>query len=384
LLDPDEMLRAAVAAVGLDDFGDPSFERPFRHLLEMTAAESELTEAGVRVFRANVQRGLANRLRYYDDLARFPEIAAEDVADPLVVIGLPRSGTTKLMRMLASPDSVQKTLYWRVLYPGRFTSATLTEPDPRIAAARGGGEFNSEGNAEMEAVHVMTAEEVEEDTFILESAFTDRAWAMSYGAPTSWYDYAAELPQLQTYRYGRGLLQYLQWQDGGKQGRPWLLKSPFHMAHLRELLDCYPGAVVVHTHRDPRQSIPSMAKLQSMLWSTTFAQVDHEHAGRKVLDWWSREMERYLAVREELQLDDRILDVQYEQVRSDPMAIVREIYARAGREMSVEAERAMARWHTENEQGAKGANSYTLGEFGLTEEAIDGAFAAYTARFIHQ
>ena len=147
------------------------------------------------------------------------------------------------------------------------------------------------------------------------------------------------------------------------------------------LMQSFPNATLVHCHRDPRSAMPSLGKLMFELWSTR-ASMDKKVLGQNFLAWGSTGMKRYLEARDRLQLGGRILDVKYENIRDDVMPIIREVYKRAGLELTAEADQAMRQWEKSNEQGKLGKHSYSLEEFGLSEAMIDQAFAEYIRRFI--
>jgi Sulfotransferase family len=378
-LDADAMIRLAQEKAALSDFGGDGFHEPLCQLLEAAARDVEFHPDGLTAFKNDINRILINRLRMAADMKKHPEILQEDVSDPIVVIGFGRSGTTKLHKMLSAPNSVQKTLFWRLWNPAPFPGSVSGRQDPRLAAA-GTAHMLTEDNPIYDAAHHVEEGDVEEEWMVYQFTFEDWVWAQILYMP-SYFDWVMPRPSIHAYRYVKTVLQYLQWQDGGKRGRPWVLKALGHMAHLDSLLECYPNAVLVHPHRDPRATIPSYAKLCVGV-GTVFAAVDPHARGREVVRQWTIAADRYLEARDRLKLDDRILDVEYEQVRTDPMPVMREIYRRAGRKLSPEADQAMAMWHDTNEQGRYGKHEYSLAEFGLSEERVDAAFAQYIGRFI--
>ena len=213
------------------------------------------------------------------------------------------------------------------------------------------------------------------------ATFDDWVWTNLTALP-SFFDRVSRRPSLPPYRYVKKTLQYLQWQDGGKRDRPWVLKGVGHAANLDSLLDCYPNATLVQPHRDPLDTIPSYAKLETGIWEIQANPLDPHHIGRETLRMWKWAIDRCLDARDRLGLNGRIVDVDYEQVRTDPMSVMRAVYRQAGREMSAEAEGAMRTWHETNEQGSRGAHVYSLAEFGLTAEQVDETFAEYIKRFI--
>ena len=182
--------------------------------------------------------------------------------------------------------------------------------------------------------------------------------------------------------YVRSLVQYLQWQQGGRKGRRWLLKTTQHLAYLDEVLAVYPNASMFHIHRHPRQFLGSLCWMLSRVWALSVDGVDPHVVGRQCLMREKREIDRYLEARKRLNLDDRIYDVQYEQIRKDPMPVFREVYRRAGHVLTPQAETGMIAWERQNEQGKHGSYSYDLTDFGLSEEIVADAFGEYIDRFV--
>jgi hypothetical protein len=381
-LHPEPLLQAAHQIARLTDFGDDSFGEPLRKLLDCAARETDFHPPGLQYFKSEVIRCLVNRLRVQHDIVAHPEILDEDVSDPIIILGLGRSGTTKLHKMLSTPDDMEKTVFWRVWNPGRFPDAVPGQPDPRIAAA-GTTNLVAGDNPVLDAAHQVQAQEVEENWAMLLPTFDNWVWNATTPMP-SYFDWVIDRPSVETFGYEKTCLQYLQWQDGGKQGRSWVLKSTGSIADMDALVACYPNATFVHPHRDPRDTTPSWAKFMCGMWGLQANLPDPSVIGAESQKHWSAAMARYLEARERLGLDDRIVDVKYEQVRTDPMAIMHEVYRRCGREVSRDAERKMAAWHAGNEQGQHGRHEYSLQEFGLSESGVDAAFAGYIERFIER
>jgi hypothetical protein len=378
-------------ATGLSNFDVDDFG-PLTRYLDGVARRAEFKPGGLETFRGAMLRHLVNRLRIADDLRRHPEILEEDVSDPIVIIGLPRTGTTKLQRMLSAAPEVQKLYLWRMLNPAPFPDAVPGKPDPRIDVVKLGGGIGSEvmeSNDVVKAGHEMTAMEVDEDVFLFD--FTLDQSIIGVGAYAPYFsddEWAAGTPEreadMQGYRYVRTLLQYLQWQDGGRGvkngGRPWILKFVTHLAHLDALLACYPNATIVQTHRDPHVTVASVTKVMYNLYNLT-AVVDKKVMGEAMLRWCANMMDRCLDARDRLHLDQRIIDVRYEDIRGNVMPLIREIYQRAGRELTPDAEQAMLRWERDNEQGKHGKHTYSLDESGLDEATISLRFVEYWRRF---
>lgn len=392
-LDPQALMQEAKAVAGLENFGDSGFVGSMTRLLERAAGEEDITDKGLRIYRADIVRHLVNRLRAENDICKHPEILEEDVSDPIVIIGLPRSGTTKMQRMLSAAPDVQKLFLWRMRNPAPFPGTIAGQPDPRMELSRPedsvaeGDEKHRHVLAVARAAHETTLAQVEEEIVLFDYVLDESIVGWGSGLPLfSYADWAAPHDpdrdvDHRAYRYVKTLLQYLQWQDGGKRNRPWIMKAVFHIAHIDALLESFPRATLIHCHRDPRSTTPSFAKNMWAVWSRR-VNVDQKFVGREFLKWGAAAMNRYLEARKRLRLDDRVIDVDYEDIRTNIMPTIREAYRRAGRVLSPQAEQAMLRWEQENEQGKLGKYEYSLDEFGLTEEMVDTAFANYIDRFI--
>jgi hypothetical protein len=151
--------------------------------------------------------------------------------------------------------------------------------------------------------------------------------------------------------------------------------------HLDEVINVFPKATLVHLHRHPYACIPSCLKLCWAIWNVRIDNLDPKFATEFMVPWLKQSIDTYLGTRDRLGLDDRIIDVRYEQIRNDPMPAFREIYRRAGHELTAESEQGMLQWENRNEQGKHGAHVYSLEQFGLSEQKLDDMFGAYIRRF---
>jgi hypothetical protein len=298
-----------------------------------------------------------------------------------------RSGTTKLHRMMSTAPGAQKLLAWRLMNPARIPGTVAGQPDPRLTA---GGDDLLEGrhHAKLGSGHEMGATLVESDIVLFEQSFDLGVLGMTPRLPLFQCNHWT-VPEPDTqgareaYRYLRTLLQYLQWQDGGKRNRPWFLKSIIHHAHMDTALAYFPKATFIHCQRDPVQSVASFAKLQYSAW-TRVENVDRSFIGQGILRYCALGIARYLDARDRLRLDDRIVDARYEDIRNDVMPIIRAAYRRAGLHLGHEAEAGMLQWERDNEQHKHGMHSYSLDEFGLNQQMIDSAFAEFIDRYIER
>jgi len=385
-LGPEELMQEAQAAVGLCDYGNSYFVKPLTEHLWRAAREVDFTEAGLEQQKSDFRRYLINRLRMHADIALHPEILEEDVCDPIIIIGLPRSGTTKMQRMMSTDPNVQRLLAWRLMNPARFPGTKAGEPDPRLIAG-GDDLLDGKRHAQLGSGHEMGPNLVDSDIALFEQSFDLGVLGMPPRIPLFHYDHwTPGEPDTegdrQAYHYLQTVLKYLQWQDGGRRNRPWILKSIIHHAHLDTALEHFPRATFIHCQRDPVDSLPSFAKLQHAAFMTRSRSLDKDLVSKGILEYCAIGMRRYIAARDRLRLSERIVDAKYESIRDDVMPIIGAAYERAGMTLGREAELAMRRWERDNEQHKHGKHSYALAEFGLSKEIIEAAFAEFIERFV--
>lgn len=381
-LDGERLVTEAKQTAGLTDFGPFEFMPALTKLLDCFARDMPLSANGIALLKADIVRLLVNRLRMQKDIEAHPEILEEDVSDPFVIVGLPRSGTTKLHKMLSAPGTVQKTLFWKLLNPAPFPHAEPGALDPRIAAVMNSG-LLTDDKPDMNAAHRIALEEVEEEGLVYQMSFKDFAWDMLLNSG-EYFNWLMSESSEENYRLARTVFQYLQWQDGGKRKRPWVFKSVAHLAYLDSLIKIFPNVTLIQTHRDPSACIPSFAKFTTELSYIYADTVDKHQHGEHTLTSWSVALDRFLETRERLALDGRILDVDYDVVRNDPMRAIRDAYALSPHDLTESAAQAMEAWHLHNEQGKHGKHEYSLEEFGLSDADIEQCFGSYRARFLTQ
>jgi hypothetical protein len=378
--DVDNRIAAAVAEAGSDDFGDPLFVDDVRAYLDAITTEANISPVGGLGLQHLVHGLLVNRLRYHADLTAHPEIADEDVSDPIVVAGLFRTGTTKLQRMLSSDPGVQELTFWRLLNVAPLPAAVPGEPDPRIAIARDYIDALASQSPEFMAAHPWIVDEPDEDSLLLWLTF-DHLAGGSVGYIPTFVERVQARDQRRNYDYLAGVLRYMQWQDGGRRDRPWVLKSPTHVGSIEAILAAFPRATIAFCHREPAVIVPSFVRLFEIFWGLFGNAVDPREVGRPMLELWSAEMLKGLEQRDRLGDDRRIIDIYYDDIVANPVEVIRRIYDQHGRPLTPEAETAFADWERDNPQHKFGKHSYSLESCGVTEDEVCAAFAPYLERF---
>lgn len=371
-LEAAALLAAASAqAGGLVDFGDPSFREPLQRFLASARTEASLSDEGVATLVQDTIRLLVNRLLLQADAAAHPEIAEEDVSDPIVIVGNPRTGTTKLQRMMGAHPGLQSAKLWQILFPARLPG----DPDPRPALTAGFTQQLAEAAPQFMAAHAMIADEPEEEALILQLTF-DRSGAHNWFYRTpSYHAWLAGRDQHSAYAYLRATLQHLQWQCGGRRG-PWVLKSPLHTGNLMTLLDTFPRATVVHCHRDPATVVPSFCGLVETIRTVRGHTVDRAELGAFLLQQLAEQWEQNLSQRP-LVPSARVLDVDYDDIVADPLGVIARILDAHGAKLTEADAAAIAGWADANPAGKFGRHEYSLEQYGLGEAQVRTAFAAY-------
>lgn len=366
------VLEAASTECGLDDFGPPDFLPSLEAWLR-EAASPQVTDVGRAVFAQTAQRCLVNRARFARDLAAHPEILDEDISDPIIVLGFPRSGTTVLQRMLSADPSKQSMLLWRVLNPAPFPGE---DPAGRIAFAEAVEQAMRTHQPAMFAAHPIFARDAEEDWYLHHFGFGHVANICLGLFTPSYLAYLRGLPRQSSYDYAGDLMRYLQWQDGGKRGRPWILKSPAHIGYLEEMLKVHPKATFVYPRRDFRTVMASFCYTLEMYAEHTI-NLDPRAIGALSMDLWAGEMKRFHDARRRLGPRLKLMEIPYLELVRDPLPQIGAIHELAGLKLSSAGEGAIRRWIADNPQNKHGQNVYSLDRYGLTPEQVDEAFGEF-------
>ncbi len=377
-LDEEALLARARRTTGLDDFGDPWFRTPLRHLLASLEGEAALTTLGRITARTDLLRLLENRLRIVDAHRRHPEIAAAPITRPLFVVGLPRTGTSILHELLAQDPANRVPMTWEVMHPWPPPERATYDRDARIAAVDkhlAGVDRLIPG---FKSMHPMGAMLPQECVALMQLDFASMIWSTTHRVPTyqAWLDQADMRP---LYASHRRQLQYFQWRCPADQ---WVLKSPGHLWMLDALLAVYPDACIVQTHRDPLSVVASLTSLVSLLRRLASDDIVPEEIGAEWTTLLAAGLERNMASRDRLGLGpDQLFDMQFRELLADEIAMVRRIYAHFGRELSAEAESRMRRFLAENPRDKHGRHRYTLADAGLDVATERRRYARYQERF---
>lgn len=372
-LDGDQLITAARCQTGLEDFGGDEFREPLHRLLESCRKEARLNAMGLLAVRHDVGQLLVNRLHLTQARTAHPAIVERRIEQPLFITGLPRTGTTLLHNLLAEDPAHRAPMTWEAMFPTAPPGEAAAE---RIAKARRDIRWLHRFAPGFRAIHSVEAELPQECVVLMSHSFLSDQFDTMYRVP-SYVAWLEERDLKPAYEWHRRILQHLQ--EEPPKGR-WVLKAPAHLQSLGALLECYPDARVVQTHREPTEVLASLASLTTLLRSIFSDAVDRAEIGRELSVYWARVLEHFQAVRETCPRD-QFLDVTFAELKKAPIAVIRRIYAWLGCEFTAEAEARMRSFLAAHPRREHGTHRYSLGQFGLEFRTEHPRFARYRSRF---
>lgn len=368
-----DLIEAAKRHCGLDDFGGGDFFEGLSRLLDSCHRESRLNLIGKIALRTDLTRILCSRLLMQRDRELYPAVARQEIREPLFIVGLPRSGTTLLHMLLAADPEHRAPLTWEVMTP---SPPTRDSEKRRIQRAMQSCNCLNWLAPTFRHVHAVGAELPQECVGLMTPTFMSDQFDTMYYVPSyrAWFFRQDLLP---AYQYHRRFLQHLQVRQSAPR---WVLKAPTHMFALPTLLSVYPDALFVQTHRAPLDAMASVASLITILRRVFSDAVDPFIVCREAIQYWSETLDRFLQERDRL-TEYRVCDVNYIEIRRDPVAAVLRIYEHFGWLLSAEAEQRMRLVLASQPQEQYGRHRYNLSGFGVREAEGAAAFTAYCDRF---
>jgi hypothetical protein len=376
-LDAEELLATASDRTGLEDFGSSGWRDRYDLLLRTLNDEAELSPLGRYHTRDVLLSLLEARLKAEQLLVDHPEILDTPIKAPIIIYGLPRTGTTLLQRLIARDEGLRHLKYWESENPMPLGSVEkpLPDPDPRIRKAKIRLALLHWAAPMIVDMHEMKAEEADEELWLMAMDFASFFFTGGYFVP-SYTDWLSNADLTDSYRHLYRMLQIMQWYRPGER---WILKSPQHLGHIRALLNVFPDATLVQTHRDPCTAIGSI--LSTVAYAARFnTDRPNPTAIGQSLNEMLEGMLRQ-SIEQRPAGDDRFVDVHFRELVADPIAEVRRIYLKADRELTPETEAAM-RQYLEAERGSGHAKHvYDLADFGLDHAERRQALRFYSERF---
>lgn len=375
-LDPEALLAAATERSGLDDFGDPAFRERLDVLCTALREEAGLCDSGMAMAFEQLVGSLVNRLRLEALITDHPEIEDIAIERPIIICGLPRTGTTHLHNLLAADPALRHLPYWESLEPVPAPGEEDT-PGPRGDRCAAGLELINSSMPEFKRMHDMTVEHAHEEIQLLANDISGMLWETMYYVPSFAAHYKAH-DQAPSYTHVKRSLQAMQWLRGGTR---WVLKSPQHLEQFPTLAATFPDATFIVTHRDPVEVTLSMMTM--ICYSMRMAVTQPDVA--KVTRYWLGRIDDLLAgcIRDRDVLPTgQSIDVRFDDFMADERATLADIYRLADQPFGDDVRAAMSDFLTEHPRGRYGGVIYDPADLQLDPAALAERFRAYRERFL--
>jgi hypothetical protein len=368
----ESLLAEASRQTGLTDWGDESFREGLNVLLESLRRDAYLNYVGWKRIRKNIINILKVRLKINDEVRQKPEILDEKIVRPLFVVGLSRTGTTMLHRLLSSDPANRFLRLFEALDPVMPLSEEKNEKDPRIERTRKLLQQRRKSVPDSYALHYSDPLSSEECNLLFRNSFL--AYFFMNWAPVAHYlAWLDEQDLRPAYRYHQLQLKLLQFRRPQKR---WILKAPSHLRSLDALLAVYPDACIVQTHRDPVKAVPSACSFAVRTWSRYTDIIDPVLLGKGCSEDFLSVIEQSMRFREQAN-PAQFYDVLYRDLTADPVGTVKGIYEYFGLRFDNFFEKRMRNWLEENPRGKHGIHRYSPEQFGLDQNMIKKRFDHY-------
>lgn len=377
VLAPDALCAAAVEQLGGPaDFGSDDFRTPLTVLCDSMRAEAGLSPFGRVSIHAQLVQLLKNRLLVTEYLRRHPDALEQEVHAPIVIAGLPRTGTTHLHNLIAADPALRSLPYWESLEPLPAPGEEPGSSEPRVERCEIGLAMSELFLPELPRMHEMTAWHAHEEIALLAIDCSTMFFDTLAPLPT-WRAHYRASDQRPHYEYLRRVLQVLQHARGGAR---WVLKSPQHLEQFGVLAEVFPDATYVVTHRDPGDVVVSMATMIAYTARMHLETVDPVALGAH----WTGILTDLLsscAAERDLLAADRSIDVRFDDFMADEAGTVASVYAAAGQPLDAAAVAAHEQYRRTHRRNRHGAVVYEPDVLGIDPAAVRAGLRDYCGRF---
>jgi hypothetical protein len=372
----DALEAGARAATGLDDFGSPYYREGLERTVEALNTEADLNEMGAVIQHATTSNALIQRLRITDTYKRHPEIDDEVIGGPVFVIGLPRTGTTALSQLVANDPQFRSLRLWESQACTPPPEAATQYTDPRIAQAADGLAMMDEMFPRMRSMINSEPEAATECQDLMGMSFRTFHFDGVVRVP-GYLRWLMRCDMRETYTFHRQVLKLLQWHCPPNL---WHVRTPVHMFALDALVEAYPNAKFLWSHRDPAKVLASVCSLIRYVRSWSSDRDDAEELGAEQLECWAEAVSRAMAFRKRFG-DDRFVDVSFADLQVDAVSALEKGYAHLGLDFTDAARARVRQWADEHKPGDRGVHTYDLADYGLTPDRVREPFTEYLATY---
>ena len=377
----DELMQQAMQNRGLHDFGGTDFLPALENLCVALESEAALNTIGRSIARQSLLNLLQRRLDIVNYGKQNPGIEHQKIIRPLFIAGMPRTGTTILYELLSQDSNHRFPISWEVEHPIPPASEESLYTDTRIEQVE--AQFNQVEQLVpgFRAIHEMGPTLPQECVAILASHFMSEQWIVSYNMP-EFRHWLMQQDFTGAYQWHKRCLQVMQ--SGYGEGKRWLLKTPPHIGYLETILDVYPDACIVQTHRDPMQVLASLSSLTASLRSLASDSIDPVAIGRDEVANWQTFLQRGMDARSKLaeKHSQQFFDIRFDDILQRPIAVIESMYRYFGFEFSDELRQKMQTYLDNRPRDKHGKHEYSAGDYGLDPERDGEQFSAYMKRYL--
>jgi hypothetical protein len=376
-LEVGHLVTRACERAGLHDFGGDSWREGLTLLMQTVDSAPGVSEGGRDYVYGQFVDALWNRLRVVDYLKQHAEVAAERIERPLVILGLPRTGTSLASYLLDQDPNRRSLLTWEAENSVPPAPPETLRTDPRCLKKKAELDALAAGlkAANIPMVHWDEADGPTECMFVQNQDFKAYLWE-AFMPTCAYADWLLDADMTTTYAYERSVLQMLQSRAPGV----WSLKMPSHAVHIETLLSTFPDVRIVWAHRDPFKATASFLRLNYLSRAVLGADLDVADVVSNVLRQLEAHIARPLQARQRIG-DNRFFDLHYAALMRDPIGVMRSLYEWAGDELTPSTEGAMLTWLERNPQDRFGVQPYSLDGSGVTMADLEPVFDQYLSTF---
>ncbi len=380
-LNAEELMQLAIRKAHSADFGGTDFLPALERLCSSLESEAQLNAIGRSIARTSILNLLVRRLQITQYRQQHPQVSKQQIKQPLFIAGMPRTGTTILYELLAQDSYHRFPISWEVEHPIPPATRENLYSDPRISLVEKQFEQVDKLVPGFKAAHEIGATLPQECVAILAAHFMSEQFVVSYNIP-SYRQWLMQQDFGAAYQWHRHCLEHMQ--SGFGENQRWLLKTPPHIGYLETILEVYPDAKIVQTHRDPMQVLGSLSSLTCSLRSLATDSIDPVKVGQEEVQIWKEYLDRGMASRERLaeKHSAQFFDIRFEDMLQRPLAVIESLYHYFDFEFSTELKQKMQDYLDKRPRDKHGRHEYTLEDYGLDAERDGQQFANYTARYL--
>ncbi len=382
--DVDDLVTTAKQRTGLANFGEPDFMDNLAIFMDAVNDEQAIAEDRWHHCREYFIRLLINRLWFAKDLQEHPEILDEELKPPVIILPLPRTGSTKLHKMLAASGSFQDVLWWHMHMLSRIPGKDDGGVAERIRATQEFERWSMDMSPDMAKGHPLSAMTTEEEQILHEMTFWSVRMSLQCSTSPSYHEWQAQHGAQQAYEFLFKQLQYIQWQHYPNSNKPFLLKSPSNIGQEENLVRIFGRDIkFIATHRDPVNVVCSISEVMNQyrkIFSTRPTEEIAEYYGFGMTAHLAQMAMDNMAWRD-ANPDVQVLDVGFNDINNNPAKVLKNIYEFLGMELTPDIQTNIDSWQSDKTRNNYQKNSYSLERFCLTKDVVHDAFKPYIERF---